>query len=67
MKINVVNVLACINIVLKDLESVILENFGRTPATTQACSQTLEANDDSDTDTSSYDDIDQGRVRSMVN
>ncbi|KAH3754591.1 hypothetical protein DPMN_189269 [Dreissena polymorpha] len=50
-----------------DQESVISENFGRKPATTPACSQTLEASDDSDADTSSYDDICQGRVRSMVN
>ncbi|KAH3786092.1 hypothetical protein DPMN_164193 [Dreissena polymorpha] len=51
---------------LEDLESIISDHFGRTPASTPVCSQTFEASDESDVDTTSYADICQGRVRSMV-
>ncbi len=53
-------------LIFQELESIISEHFGRTPASTPVCSQTLEASDESDVDTSSYADICQGRVRSMV-
>ncbi|KAH3890600.1 hypothetical protein DPMN_014685 [Dreissena polymorpha] len=51
---------------LEVLESIISDHFGRTPASTPVCSQTLEVNDESDVDTSSYADICQGRVRYMA-
>ncbi|XP_052228971.1 uncharacterized protein LOC127843154 [Dreissena polymorpha] len=50
----------------EDLESIISDHFGRTPSSTPVCSQTLEASDESDVDTTNYADICQGRVRSMV-
>ncbi|KAH3813827.1 hypothetical protein DPMN_142296 [Dreissena polymorpha] len=49
-----------------DLESVISDHFGRTPASTTVCSQTLEASDESNVDTNSSAEICQGRVNSMV-
>ncbi|XP_052215340.1 uncharacterized protein LOC127833884 [Dreissena polymorpha] len=51
---------------LEDLESIISDHFGRTPASTPVCSQTFEASDESDVDITSYAYICQGRVRSMV-